>query len=132
MSAGKFKFEFDDKARINWRDVGAESVIERIIGGDLALMLAHCEPMAYADLEKETNVVGPVDHSGAKAVKLIQLGVQYLLFTNKHRERKLAVLEASLDKQKRNKENMIKLLKHQNDKIKKLKKDREMVDLEIN
>ena len=123
-------FLLSEERRVNWRNV-EKTDVARILAvrdrqGDLRDLNNCLEELAYTDLEKDPYISTSQD--AHKALKTMQFGLQYLLFTQSILKRNLTKLNESVQTEKTHMDKLAKVAHHQKRKMKKLEGELERMD----
>ena len=118
-------FVLSEERRVNWRNV-EKAEVGRILQGDLRDLNNCLEDLAYTDLEKDPYLSTSQD--AHKLMKVMQFGLQYLLFTQSVLKHNLTKIDESVKTEKVHVERLGKVSQHQKRKLKKLEAEIDRLD----
>lgn len=118
-------FLLSEERRVNWRNV-EKTDISRILQGDLRDLNGCLEELAYTELEKDPYLSTSAD--AHKLMKVMQFGLQYLLFTQSVLKHNLTKASEAVKTEKVHLERLGKVSQHQKRKLKKLESELDRLD----
>lgn len=118
-------FLLSEERRVNWRNI-EKADIGRILQGDLRDLNNCLEELAYTELEKDPYLSTSQD--AHKLMKVMQFGLQYLLFTQSVLKHNLTKADEAVKTEKVHLERLGKVSQHQKRKVKKLEAELDRLD----